>query len=350
MLIIAPMRRLVVLLIVLASSQSQAQQQNFNAKILDASSKKGLAYAAIYNQSIQKGSISDELGNFEMSYRSLNDTLVFQYLGYEKRALTVESILGSGDISLQAKSQTLSEHIVVAENEWLFKILAKCKFSNEVKPSKSKAYFSLESYINSEQHELIEAFYNAEFKGASLESLKLKNGRIGSKYSPLIFGHYISFESSKAIQNYRPFESNTWFPKSALAMNKRQMKKQYNCRLISKTNLSDQEVLYKIEASPKDKNASLFSLVALVDSASNALRWVQLGLESPTEHPFVPFGEDSIELLSLNIEIELKLEKGRSRIKSQNFDYQLRYWPKRKGLRNKSVDITSNAVLFTYGE
>ena len=119
----------------------------------------------------------------------------------------------------------------------------------------------MKSYINNEQIELVENFYNARLNGYNLEKLDLKNGRLGiRKVNKKVF---MSLESSRAISLHNLFEPKPWFPNQPLNEIKRRLKKNFYLDLIYKYQDKSGDTIVQLELKPKRNISNFFTTKSL---------------------------------------------------------------------------------------
>src|SRR5690606_6129085 len=121
---------------------------------------------------------------------------------------------------------TLEEVTIRFDEERLYKILLACKKELlDRKATTSKAYYQLETKINTDPVEMLEGYYNARVKGSTIEKLSYKNGRVGlSKYDGRYFA---SMNTSKAIQYLDLTKESSFLPDIPLQMDLKKMMESY---------------------------------------------------------------------------------------------------------------------------
>jgi len=323
----------------------QLWSQRLTGVLTDAKSNQVLSYGSIYNLNQERGSISDDQGNFSIEYKE-GDQIRFSYVGYESRVISPN--LGDSVIILELTPNIheLSEFEVSAKSDQLYDLILNSRkhFSNE--ELNSKAYFELESFVDAEKVELVEAFYNAETKGANIRSRSIKNGRIGSSFHPKLSGQFVSHETSEAIVMHRVDNDNLWFPGNPFEKTKRQLKKDYDLLLIGKSNGS--RPVYKLECLPTQPRSN-FKCQVWIDSISNAVLRLEMSIENPIDHPFVALGEDSMLVNDFQINLDFELYKSEAILKSKSFHYDFYYQTRRSNQPNVSFSVKTDAVLYLYG-
>jgi len=309
------------------------------ATILDKESSETIPYATIYNQTTEKGTISNLDGFFKLKNVSLNDKVVISFIGYNKLFLTITHTINLDTLFLQQKLELLDAVNVFADNSYLYELLSNCKKTETDKIQTAKTYFSLETHANDKQVEFLESYHNAEFSGYDVSELHLKNGRIA--LAAIDNRLFVSTETSRALYMHQLFKHNEYFAWSPLELNKKNLKKHYNLTLISKYEKS----IYVIDFTPKENNGKFFEGKVWIDSSSNKILKLNLHLTNAVLHPFYSLnGDDSLTKVDLDISKTYKEIKGDMYVNSIDFNYQLQY----KSSRSKPYTVKTNAVLYAY--
>jgi hypothetical protein len=218
-------------------------------RILDSAGKKPLPYATIYNESTQKGAISNLDGHFRLSAHSAKDVIVITFIGFKKARLPLQEKQTFYEILLEEHAEYLDEISVVASrsSDW-YDLLNACRKNQTQTAASAKAYYELKSRINQQQIELVEGFYNARISGYDLKKLDLKAGRLAVQpYEERLF---VSLESSRAITMLQLFEPNPLFPKGPLELSRKQLKKDYSIALSKKYKNENLDSVYVLEYTP----------------------------------------------------------------------------------------------------
>jgi hypothetical protein len=90
-----------------------AQTQTVKGKIIDKNDQNILPFVNITLKNTKKGTNSDEFGHFTIKTKSFNDTLIFSFMGYESKQLSVNEILeNEGTVTLKQQNKDLNEVVV----------------------------------------------------------------------------------------------------------------------------------------------------------------------------------------------------------------------------------------------
>jgi len=99
--------------------------QNFaqiNAKVLDSITEKPLPYVNIWVENENIGATSEENGNFVISNESLNKTLIFSCIGYEKKAIKFSA--SNQIFYLKEAIQQLNEVVIESQKSTIFNTIS----------------------------------------------------------------------------------------------------------------------------------------------------------------------------------------------------------------------------------
>ncbi|THH37554.1 DUF5686 and carboxypeptidase regulatory-like domain-containing protein [Neolewinella litorea] len=94
-----------------------AQAQVLTGRVTDEATGEPLPYASIYVQQTGTGATTNAEGRYELRLRPGNNTIVFQYLGYQTRVEQVGSGRGSLDVQLRTEALDLQEVQVLSGGE-----------------------------------------------------------------------------------------------------------------------------------------------------------------------------------------------------------------------------------------
>ena len=92
-------------------------QKNLKGKVVDAMDGQPLIGAQVFLRNSQKGTLTDDLGYFEIQVDSEDNVLLIKYLGYEQMQITIPADNELGTIALKRSNTTLSEVIVSASSK-----------------------------------------------------------------------------------------------------------------------------------------------------------------------------------------------------------------------------------------
>ena len=322
---------------------SQENNIKISGYVLDAQTHNPILYANIYNKTNHTGTITNDDGYFKLERLSVNDTLIFSFVGFEKLQIIITKPLINYTFTLQPKTEILDEFVITADNSFLFHMLSKCSKNYKTETQIAKTYFSLESSVNGKQVEMVESYYNGIFANGDVQKLNLKQGRIALQ--PFDSTLFISTETSKALDMHHVFKENQHFPKSPLELSKKKLKNLYNLRVETRYLDDDSNPIYGIVFSPKNDASNLFKGQVWIDSAHAQVVKINLQVLDAKTHPFLPLGNvDSLTNVELYISKTYHPIDGKMYLKSMDFNYHIQYLTHQK----KRVMVSTKAVLFAY--
>lgn len=136
--------------------------------VVDSDTKEPLIYCHIMIASRDKGTITNEDGEFELSGVIPGDTVVVSYIGYHSKRLSIADLMHTPIIELRQQYIELGELVIYGEDEYLYKAVAKCRALMLKQPAQtSKVYFHLETTSNNTPLEMIQCYYNGTSQGCA---------------------------------------------------------------------------------------------------------------------------------------------------------------------------------------
>ena len=233
--------------------------------------------------------------------------------------------------------------VVAGDDSKLLDLIIKTRENQAEELDSSKAYYQLKSYINKDQVELVEGFYNSEIQGYSLEELYLKTGKVGLRETNNRF--FMSLETSKAISGQPIFNGSTWFPRHPLHLSKRKIKKFFYYELDKKYIDDDKVTVLVIHLFPKIDKQRSFETWVWLKPANNQIIKLKFEGKNLLKQPFIPlFDEEKIENTNLQITKSYEEHNGRMLIKHIDFNYDFDYHN-----RGKEVyKVYSKALIENY--
>ena len=299
----------------------QLNPVRIKASVISAESGEKLAYANVFNRNTLLGTATNLDGYFELPGNSLLDTVVISYIGYDDLELVLSTSFPKS-IKLSPNQSLIDEIVITAESDYLYDILKDAINNTKTESRESKTYYFLETFLFEEPVEIIEAYYNGRFADHAMQELNVKKGRIGLK--SVNNRYYATTESSKLFSTYNAFKRSNFFPTSPLALNKRNLKKQFKLYLKKRFKEKDSEICL-IAFSPRDKNRSSFRGTIWVDITNNQILKLEYNLQDAEKHPFEVIGYNVIEKVDMQISKSfIKLGKEYF-INSIDFNYNIEY-------------------------
>lgn len=323
-----------------------SQNNVFTAQIRDHKSNLPIPFVHIYNKQTNTYAVSNFEGYFSISILTQNDEIVFTSIGYKKKQINPTGTY----VYLEQDVVNLNEISILDDYSSVIKLLKKCKRPSLDFEKSGKAYYELITYIDQEQIELIQGYYNFHISNYDLDSLNLKAARLAVKpHSDRIFA---SQDISEGFRMHRLYDDNIYFPKSPLELSIVENKKRY---VFTKSKLNDQSAIFKIGFFPKqvsDENW-LFSGNIWIDTTYNMILKSNYKIEYAKKHPFLPgFTTDTIS--NVNIEIEKKYrvnEHSKIELEYIHFIYDFTYTYTRNvnsKIEKNSFHIKTKAILYLY--
>ncbi|MDF0717557.1 TonB-dependent receptor [Muricauda sp. 334s03] len=111
--VVSPVQILFFISILFHGFQAQSQE-SLKGKVVDATDGQPLIGAQIVLKPSNKGTLTDDFGNFEVQADSDDSSLAVKYLGYEEWEVSIPDSHDLGTIALKRSNTTLSEVIVSA--------------------------------------------------------------------------------------------------------------------------------------------------------------------------------------------------------------------------------------------
>lgn len=310
--------------------------------VIDAHSKKPVPYATIYNHITGTGTVTNLMGKFNWPFFQRNDSLTLSFIGYESQNFTWQHPFRD-TIYLLPKTEILASAYVYGNMSFLYKLVADCKASSTRRPVEAKTFLSLESLINEQTTEKIEAYYNGVFIGYDCEELKLKSGRLAiSNFGDRFF---ISTETSKALYLHNLYSSVSHFPTGPMGLSKKKLSKLFTFQFVKSYTDDHKHTIYQLNYTPTDACEDCFHGTLWVDSLQHQIQRATLFTDSTTRHPFIPIG-NSDELLNVSLEITKNYNTtGKiAQFTSTDFNYQLVY----KTDLGSEFTVNTNALVYAY--
>jgi len=203
----------------------QSTRVNVGSRIINVVNEEPITYVHVYIKGLDQGTVSNLNGEFFLRNVNGVDTLVFSFIGFDTWETPAKDVLELEVIKLYPATEVLNEVTLVNNDDFLYNLLAGCKKSQSGTLKTAKTYFSLNTFVDSSQVELLECYYNGNFRGYDLENLNLKNGRISLK--PHNENYFVSVSTSRALVEHRLFEKSTYFPLSPFELNKKSIVKEF---------------------------------------------------------------------------------------------------------------------------
>lgn len=335
----------IFLLFLMAPTAVLAQPAvQIEGRVQSAQDNEPLAFAVIMTNRSMQGTISNETGYFRLQLAAADDSLIVRLLGYKEQRLALSALPPFVSISLEPSIMQLSEVVISAEDEsHLYELLlATSKMAQKIE-SESRAYFELKSYLNEQQVELVESFYNIVWLGPDAFELRLKAGRLALQpYQQRLFAN---IDGSKAVARMFTFRSNSYFPNSPFDYKLKTLKKRY--LLFSEGGFRNDagDSVLVIRFVPRANSPKYFEGRAWLNFDRGELLELNLICKQAAIYPFLPmFPDDMINGVDLNITRSFSYHAGQMRTERINFSYQLSYINRHR----QRYTAKTEAVLLAY--
>ena len=315
--------------------------------IRDQDNKENLIYAHIYNLSQEKGTISNELGEFSINIKR-HDTLRFSYLGYNDLLIAGKDFPESGIVELKIETKLINAITVVADDSYLYNYISNCQKLIIKDKSKvlSKAYLNSISYDNDVPIEFIESFHNVRVEQSSLNGIKFKNGK--SVLAPNHQGNYFyNLNITQALSKYSVLNGHILFPYNPLEFSKNKLRKKYQ---LSLENQTDQLIV--ISFAPRKNESKYFTGKIWIDKQDNALLAIELHSNGQDQKLFQGVGQSRIRNINYTIKFSFQ-KKDKNTVLSfikLNYDAKVETMNsfERKDEAIETLDITSQSIIHLF--
>jgi|TARA_R110000737_G_scaffold122420_1_gene154344 hypothetical protein len=355
----------IFLIFVLTSTSIILGQEKIEGILLDRQTNQVIPFAKIYNLSAKLGTITNDEGYFKIDVSSANDVILITQIGYKKQNLLFDLKKDFQTVYLDANLQLIQEMIASPrDNSYLYELVQKCRLNTNKIKNEGKAYYGLNTFIDTNQIEFIEGFYNYSSIGYDMGKIDLKAGRLAIQ--PFDEKMFMSLESSKAIVQLKLFENNTYFPENPFDMKVREMKKHFYLNLKSKYLLDNKDSVYIVNYIPKDTSGNYFFGSVWINKSKNQVLKVTTNCADCGKYPFLPiFPVDEIKRLDMNITKTFIETNGKMCFNHVDFQYDMKYrsvirdtnFLYTSQLNNKYndslcqiLDIKTKAVLYSYDQ
>lgn len=317
-------------------------------KVICKESNEPMIYAHIFNKNIGKGTITNADGYFRIGVNKISDTIIVSYIGYKNLIIDLENGKNLYFIYIEKNDFLLNEIVVRPEdNSFLYKLLEECKNNEKGEKISGKTYYELKTFVEDNQVELVEAYYNLKINGNQPEELDLKSGRVALR--PYQNRFFASLEGSFAILMLNLYEDNNNFPANPLEFSKHGIKKHYYLELINKFVDDSKDSIFVIGFSPKSEDSIYFEGRIWVNKTRKFILKINLKCENSQKYPFMPlFSTDSISKVGFDININYKEFENDILFNHINYEYKIDYISRKGKKEEYKYTVRTKAVLFLY--
>lgn len=319
-----------------------------NGKILNLYSKEPISYVNVFNLSTQRGTITNKDGFFRIYLSSIDDSVHISIIGYKDQFLQIKKDCKYYLILLEEQVYKINEFTYKPpDNSALYQLVDQCTKTIHYNEANSKAYFELKTFIQEQQVELLESYYNLNLNGPIINEMNFKTGRVAIQ--PYSNRFFVSLESSKAILTYNPYQKNELFPNNPLHFKDRKLKNYFYLHLSNNYFDQNGDSIVVIEYYPnKDKKYNYYGKIWINTNKKYVMK-ISLNCDSTDLSPFEPiFDSDFIKNISLNIVNTYTWNNGSCYFKHVDFNYNIDYLSRMGTSNQVQYKIKTQAVLYAY--
>lgn len=296
-------------------------QVTISGQIRDSKSDESLPFASVMVKSSKKGTLANSEGVFSINVDLKKDTVTFSYLGYKTFEIPAFNLVKKKIIPLERKEILLKELTIHADDDYLYDILDQCrrKMLKDRYQRVAKVYYGLETQAKGQPIEMVECYYNGYLTGISVDSLLLKNGRVG--LAELDQRLFLTMSSSKAIGNMNLLFENEQCPGIPLQYKKNKLKKNFSLIM----DIGDDD-MFHIKFKPKGKSGSYFTGDLWINKKNLNLLKIDLSINNAGVYPFIPiFSLDVLSDVNVTMSQTFRTEDNSTVLDHINFNYQVTY-------------------------
>lgn len=328
---------LLILVNLLFRLGSSAQDRIVSGIIVDSLTNEPIPYVLITSNSSKNGTLTELTGIFSIPVDQNDDTLFMNMVGYSPNVVTLDKKL-LDTVELVPLVSVLGEAVKTHIKTDLYSLVSNLKKEKFTIARQAKTYYFLESFINNNQIEAIEAFYNGIYENGNAVKLNLKRGKIALRC--IDSKCVINSGSAKVFVDAKVFNSNIDMPVSPLELGRWRLKSNYILKMVSSYN-KNMDLVYVIDCFPKKRHNFLFKARIWCIPSSNKLIKLDLACKKAFIHPFSPIGETEINNVDLLLERTYRDIKGESFVDEIKFNYEIQY----KTNINETVKVKSRAIV-----
>lgn len=295
-------------------------QERITGTIYDHENGEPVAFAYVLRKSDQRCYITNQDGVFEMNVRS-NDTLTIRFLGYERLSVPASHFLVNDSLALTPSINELGTVEVYDKGDYFYDLFFEARAKFKRKPDGyAKTYFSMETDADGQPAELLECYYNGAFGSAGIETLALKNGRIGM--SPIEGAYFANLNTTEIIADYNLIgKQHNRMPPNPLHLSRFRFKHFYAIDF-----LGVQEDVYHLAFRPQTDKQELFEAEFWIRKTDQAILQIKLNKSNLKEHPFLAIDpKHKIQSLDFSIQYTFS-ERENNPLQKVVFDYNVEYF------------------------
>ncbi|MEM9986108.1 MAG: carboxypeptidase-like regulatory domain-containing protein [Bacteroidota bacterium] len=299
-----------------------SQQSGIRGTVINAETGEPLAYATLIHVYSGRGTATNSQGDFVMPYAQEGDSLRISYIGFDTQWLAVPN-RSLVRIQLNPKPTTLDEVVIKpGENDFLYDLVIRAKKNGNRATRTAKTYFFLETFLDGQHSEMIEAYFNGQFNSYRVEDLSMKKGRVGIKAVNERF--FISTESSHAFILHDPFLHEDHYPSNPLAYSKRRMQKKYELT-IEQIYREQGGKIYVVDCQPREDSLGLFRTKLWIDLTREQIIKTNFSIRGTQRHPFKIIGYQRAKNVDMDFSRTYERVGEELRLSSIDFSYKVVY-------------------------
>jgi hypothetical protein len=276
--------------------------------------------------------------------------ILVHLIGYEDYLVLLKSQKSFYQIELTNTYSKLEEITVQAQNnEYLYQLVIDCQKKHSKQTTlQSKIYYQQKSYINKEQVELVEAFYNGEIDNYDLKKLALKNGRFAlQEYNGRTFS---AINGCQLFLENKIFNHSDFFPISPLEIrSKSSLKKQFRFYLTAITTINESDSILIIAYKPIYANNKFYDGQIWLNPKKKQIIKVTFHCNTKKHHPFLPiYDTDTIQNVEMQIEKSFKEINNQMYLNYIHFKYFTDYTSCSDSINTYSYKAENEGFLYVY--
>lgn len=271
--------------------------QSIEVRIVDADTRVPLPYATVVLHGTSRGTITNEEGWFRLPLQGPLDSLRISFIGYEQRVVPLSQALVGTDLRLKRAMHLLGEAVVRPGEDLYVRFVRASNWLRKAPTVNTKLFYGLETHVDDQAVEILNAYFNATFQSAMLRELTFKQGTIGIAAKD--GGYFINYNTSAAFVLMDIHEPGTHFPRSPFSFTSaKALRKDHVVERIG----TGQGVggVDHLRATPRDTSAGGFVVELWLDPEKITVRALELQCTNCQPQPFIPLFNsgrlDSVDL------------------------------------------------------
>lgn len=331
------------------NAQSQQQRKMISGQLLTADSRTIIPYVSIKNLTLKQATISNQEGYFQLPISGYNDSIVILSFEYNYYQLKLDSLTDVYTIYLEPKLKKLDAVTIrPTDQEPLIKLITTVRKNSQTNMNTAKSYFFLRTFHDTTQIELIEGYYNLDYKGYDIDNVHLKAGRLG--LTAIEDRYFSSHNGVKAITEMKVLRESDLFPSTPLSLKPKDIRQQFYLTLENTFLDENGDSVWIINYNPQPDEATTFSGKIWINQTDKTLKKMTMECSTCQQHPFNPMfaGSDSLANLDLKITKTFRDNKGKSTFEQVDLAYSLDYFSRKGTDHERNYSIHTNAVLYVY--